>query len=91
MKNPDSSIGVYAGSADSYKVFAPFFDKIIQTYHGHGPLDRHVTDWSIGKIPTEPLDPNNDFIISTRIRFARNASEYPLGTVISKEDRFALE
>jgi len=35
--NPDSSIGVYAGSVDSYSVFAPFFDKIISDYHGHAP------------------------------------------------------
>ena len=27
--NTDSGIGVYAGSHDSYKVFAPLFDRII--------------------------------------------------------------
>ncbi len=35
-KNVDSGIGVYAGSHDSYYVFAPLFDKIIEKYHGHG-------------------------------------------------------
>ena len=75
IKNLDSGVGVYAGSADSYVVFAPLFDKVIQEYHGHTPLDRHITDWSINKIPTEALDPNNEFIVSTRIRIARNAAE----------------
>ena len=28
-KNTDSSIGVYAGSHDAYKVFAELFDKIV--------------------------------------------------------------
>jgi hypothetical protein len=28
-KNPDSHIGAYAGSADSYTTFAKFFDKIV--------------------------------------------------------------
>jgi len=26
VKNPDSNIGVYCGSKDSYRVFAPFLD-----------------------------------------------------------------
>jgi len=32
-QNVDSSIGVYAGSHSSYKVFASLFDKIIESYH----------------------------------------------------------
>ena len=35
-QNTDSGIGVYAGSHDSYTAFAPMFDRIIETYHGHG-------------------------------------------------------
>ena len=33
-KYMESSNGVYAGSHDSYKSFAPIFDKIIEAYHG---------------------------------------------------------
>ncbi len=33
----NSGVGVYAGSHDSYYAFAPFMDKIISAYHGHGP------------------------------------------------------
>ena len=40
-KNIDSGIGVYAGSHDSYKVFAPLFDQIIEKYHGHKKTDTH--------------------------------------------------
>jgi hypothetical protein len=40
-KNTDSGIGVYAGSHDSYTTFAPFFDKIIEDYHGHKKTDMH--------------------------------------------------
>ncbi len=43
-KNTDSSIGVYAGSHDSYHKFAEFFDKIILDYHGHIHGDKHVSD-----------------------------------------------
>lgn len=82
--NLNSGIGVYSGSASSYTVFAPLFDKIIEDYHGHKPTDSHVTDWDVNKIPTEPLDPENKFILSTRVRIARNSSEFPFGTRISK-------
>lgn len=84
VKNPDSSVGVYAGSESSYKVFSPLFDKIIERYHGHNPTDKHVGGWDISRIPEEPLD-KGDFIVSTRIRIARNSSEYPFGTTISKD------
>jgi hypothetical protein len=40
-KNVDSGIGVYAGSHDSYTTFAPFFDKVIEDYHGHKKTDIH--------------------------------------------------
>jgi creatine kinase len=55
--NVNSGIGVYAGSASSYTIFAPLFDRIIEDYHGHKPNDSHVTDWDTNKIPSEPLDP----------------------------------
>jgi len=41
VRNTDSGIGVYAGSHDSYTAFAPFFDKIIEDYHGHKKTDKH--------------------------------------------------
>ena len=43
-KNTDSGIGVYAGSHDSYKTFAPLFDKIIEDYHTHGKNAKHVSN-----------------------------------------------
>lgn len=86
-----SGIGVYAGSESTYKKFAPLLDKIIEDYHGHKPNDSHVTDWDVNKIPTEPLDPKNEFILSTRVRIARNSAEFPFGTKISASQRRELE
>lgn len=37
--NHNSSVGVYAGSTDSYRAFAPLLDLIIEDYHGHKPAD----------------------------------------------------
>lgn len=80
MEIPTSNIGCYAGSEDSYVTFAPFFDKIIEIYHGHKPDDKHKTDWDLSKIPKENLDPEGKYILSTRIRVARNLKDFPLGT-----------
>ena len=43
-KNVDSGVGVYAGSHDSYKVFAGLFDPIIEEYHGHASGASHESN-----------------------------------------------
>lgn len=91
-QNTDSSIGVYAGSHDSYIKFAEFFDKIILDYHGHKKEDKHVSDMDYKKLVTPPL-PEEDakMIKSTRIRVGRNLAEYPLGPGLTKEQRKEIE
>lgn len=59
-KNPDSSIGVIAGSHDSYHTFAPLFDKIIEDYHGHKPEAKHASDMDYTKLECPPFDPEDD-------------------------------
>merc|ERR1712166_1462535 len=88
----NSGVGVYAGSHESYYDFAPFMDKIIESYHGHKPTDKHVVDMDHThlKCPDFPAD-EDKMINSTRIRVARNSAEYPLGTSISRHDRKELE
>lgn len=81
--NTNSSIGVYAGSPDTYVAFASLLDKVIEDYHGYKPKDKHVSDWDVSKCNFQPLE--EKYCISTRIRFARNLADFPLGTKISKE------
>lgn len=87
-KNTDSGIGVYAGSHDSYKVFADFFDLIINDYHKHAKDAKHVSDMDASKLKCPPL-PAEDaaMIVSTRIRVGRNLADYPLGPALTKEQR----
>lgn len=54
-QNTDSGIGVYAGSHDSYKVFADLFDKIIEDYHGHKKDAHHVSDMDYTKLHAPPF------------------------------------
>lgn len=54
-RNTDSSIGVYAGSHDSYYAFKDLFDPIIEAYHGHKYDATHQSDMDSSKLNCPPL------------------------------------
>ena len=89
--NPDSGIGAYAGDEESYEVFAPLFDKIIQEYHGFSKDDKHKSDLNPNHLNAPNPDSTGEYIVSTRIRVGRNIANIPLGTAISKEQRDGIE
>jgi arginine kinase len=87
LEHNDSNMGIYAGSADSYRAFAPLLSPVIEAYHGHGS---HRLEDSNSKIPE--LSANHlDAVVSTRIRVARNLVGFPLGPAISKVQRREVE
>ena len=89
--NLDSGIGVYAGDQDSYRVFAPLFDPIIEEYHGFGKDDKHKSNLNSDDLQAPNPDPEGSYIVSTRIRVGRNVESMPLGPGISKEQRDEVE
>jgi len=90
-KNTDSGIGCYAGSHDSYRVFAPFFDKIVEDYHKHGQSGKHISDMDSSKLNAPPFSPEDAaMIVSTRIRVGRNLADFPLGPALTKQQRIEV-
>merc|ERR1711990_441065 len=88
----NSGVGVYAGSHESYYDFSPFMDKIIETYHGHKPTDKHISSMDVKELNCPDFPPDEDKMInSTRIRVARNLADFPLGTSITREQRLEVE
>jgi len=86
---PHVSIGVSAGDADSYEVFAPLFDKVIEDYHSY-PKDRsHPTDLDYTKLRVPDLDAK--YILSTRIRGGRSVAGLPLPPLASRAARRETE
>ena len=87
-----SGVGCYGGSHECYYDMAPFFDKVIESYHGHKPTDKHISSMDHTKLncPDFPAD-EDKMINSTRIRVARNLADYPLGTNISAAQRLEVE
>jgi len=91
ISNPDSSIGVYAGDKESYEVFSPLFDAVIKEYHGFEHEDTHQSNLDVSELKATNLDPDNQYILSTRIRVGRNLDALPLGPGISQEQRLDVE
>ncbi|CAK5024149.1 unnamed protein product [Meloidogyne enterolobii] len=89
VANLDSGVGVYAPDAESYTLFKPLFDPIIQDYHnGFGPDQKQPqTDLGEGKTQLLPdLDPEGKFINSTRVRCGRSLQGYPFNPCLTKEN-----
>ncbi len=91
VQNIDSGIGVYAGDEESYELFAPLFDPIIEEYHGFSKTDTHKSNLNPNDLNAPNPDPEGEFIISTRIRVGRNVDNMPLGPAITKEQREQIE
>ena len=73
VANLDSGVGVYAPDAESYSLFAPLFDPIIEEYHmGFKKTDKHPP-CDFGDVETlSNVDPAGEFVISTRVRCGRS-------------------
>ncbi|NEW60569.1 arginine kinase [Sulfurovum sp. bin170] len=91
IENIDSGIGVYAGDEESYTLFAPLFDPIIEEYHGFTPTDKHQSNLNPDDLNAPNPDPDGKFILSTRIRVGRNVANMPLGSAVSTEQRDHIE
>lgn len=91
VKNLDSGIGVYAGDKESYTLFGPLLDSIIEEYHGFTKTDSHQSNLNPDDLNAPNPDPEGKFIVSTRIRVGRNMDNMPLGPAISKEQRDHVE
>jgi protein-arginine kinase len=87
VENQDSSIGCYAGDAESYNVFAPIFDTVIKKYHNVENKNKNSSD----VIKYKFNDRAEKIIKSTRIRVARNIAKYPFPSTMTKEQRISLE
>jgi creatine kinase/arginine kinase len=89
--NPDSDIGVYVGDEESYELFADLLNPIINEYHKFSDSSFHKTNMNFDELKIDNPDPQNKYILSTRIRVGRNLKNFPLGPAISKQQRLVIE
>ena len=92
VANLDSANGIYASEEEAYTLFAKIFDPIIEEYHSPYKLaDKHTSDMDPEKIDAPDLDPEHNFIRSTRIRVARNLKGHGLPPSLHNKERVELE
>nr|ABU97463.1 arginine kinase [Aleuroglyphus ovatus]ABU97471.1 arginine kinase [Glycyphagus domesticus] len=92
VENLDSGCGIYAPDAESYKLFAPLFDPIIEDYHGgFKPTDKHPAS-DFGDISKfVDVDPKNEYVLSTRVRCGRSLQGYPFNPCLTEAQYKEME
>ena len=81
--------GIIAGDRESYEVFAPLFDAIIEECHGHKKNDFHTRDMDSRKIIDGKL--NSEYVLSCRLHARRSIRGYCLPAACSRGSRRNLE
>ena len=92
VENLDSGVGIYAPDAESYTLFAPIFNPIIEDYHeGFKPTDKHpATDF--GDINTlVNVDPEGKYVVSTRVRCGRSLKGYAFNPCLTEANYKEME
>lgn len=92
VENLDSGVGIYAPDAEAYTLFAPLFDPIIEDYHkGFKSTDKHPPK-NFGNVDDlENVDPQGEFVISTRVRCGRSMEGYPFNPCLTEEQYKEME
>lgn len=92
VENPDSGVGIYAPDADSYTVFADLFDPVIEDYHnGFKKTDLHpARDFGDGSAFVN-VDPEGQYVISTRVRCGRSLEGYPFNPCLTEAQYKEME
>merc|ERR1711934_172969 len=86
------TVGVVACDEECYEVFAELFDPVISDRHGgYGPDAKQPTNMDINKLSQTDIDPNCEYVLTTRVRTGRSIRGFKLPPTISFEDRRKLE
>ena len=88
--NPDSAVGLYATDADAYNVFQDLFNPIIRDIHhvAGDTLQFTQPDTDFGDLGHPGLgniDLEGKYILSTRVRLARNLEGFGNHPVLTDE------
>ncbi|XP_013099601.2 arginine kinase [Stomoxys calcitrans] len=90
----DSSCGLYAANPECYDIYTKLFDPVIRDYHGQLDNDKEeihpAADFG-NMDEIENLDPERKYILSTRIRIARNIEGYPYFAKLSEQQFNEIE
>jgi len=85
-------VGMTAGDAECYELFAPLFDPVISARHGGYPADgKQPTNLKIDEISDTDIDPECKYVLTTRVRTGRSVVGFKFPPAIEFEERRKLE
>lgn len=101
-KPPRGLAGIYAGDADSYRVFEPLLAPLIKYHHfrqrqqrktkpKHARLQRHQSNLNPQYLLSQRLDPDGEYILYTRMRLARSIEGFRFAPCMSRRERRQIE
>ena len=91
---PHLGVGATAGDEDCWEVFKPLFYPIIKDWHGYDAESQtHPMDLDPSKLRFTPEQQEvfDQYVVSTRIRAARNISGFALPAGATSADRSGVE
>jgi len=92
VANLDSGVGIYAPDAESYNTFSDLFNPIIEDYHGGFKASDSHPPKDFGDSATlGDLDPEGQFIVSTRVRCGRSLQGYPFNPCLTEAQYKEME
>lgn len=83
------SLGAVAGDAESYDIFAPLFDRLIERRHGKVPSESSKRGRRT--LTTESAEPFGGYVISCKVSASRNIEEFPFPPAATRQDREEVE
>lgn len=91
--NPYRMMGMHAPDVEAYDVFSDIYTPMILDYHGlKSPADMKQPEFDMGDIKRlYNIDPEGEYIISTRCRVARTVKDLPLNSRMTEDDYRKLE
>jgi len=90
--NLDSGVGIYAPDAESYSVFSPLFDPVIEEYHAGFKQDQKHPNCDFGDVNSfQNLDPEGTYVVSTRVRGGRSLDGYPFNPCLTEAQYKEME
>jgi len=93
VMTPHLGVGITAGDEESWTVFKDIMNPIIKGWHGYDPeTEFHKSDLNPENVNMTPSQAErfNSYVVSTRIRAARNLSGYSLPAGASPADRHGV-
>lgn len=80
VQTPHLGVGITAGDEECFELFKDIYDPVIYGWHKYSPADQHKTDLDPTHLQfsDEQAAKFDEYVVSTRIRAARNVRGFPL-------------